>query len=500
MTEIKDAEVGARFLDIGGAVHNVMHPTYGAKFDGVTNDTAACQAAHDAMSNGDVMLLPGGSTVLGKVNITKRIKIQGSGLRKTTIVAASGVTTPIFNCDFAAVTTGFEISGFLLDLTNAPSATGIFISESARGYAERIQVHAGTVGLDITGTSTAFTGRDLTFTNQSTAGIRIDGDGGLEHTFQNVNIALSDASVTALTGFLCTRTTNTDTGALYLDTVRITRSAGTYANGFSVTSTQADTTLPLFMFNCVADNINSGTALNLSEVGLSVMCSNCWFLVTHSGGSAVTVTGGQSFQFINCYIKAPSDGYGWTFVAAPAQFVFVGNRAPVSTVFNIPALNPPVRMHVGLNSFHDAAALANDLTRFAAATGVGGIGHVISAHQVMTHPSGVGNQVWSLTEPGGESKYFRMLNTGQLQILNNAFDAILWRLDDNGDMTIEGDLNHDGSQVGFFGTAPASLAAAYTPTNVSPDRSYDADTVAVAELADIVGTMIADLKTYGLFQ
>lgn len=35
---------------------------------------------------------------------------------------------------------------------------------------------------------------------------------------------------------------------------------------------------------------------------------------------------------------------------------------------------------------------------------------------------------------------------------------------------------------------------AYTPTNVTPDRAFDADTVAVAELADIVGTLIADLQ------
>ncbi len=38
-------------------------------------------------------------------------------------------------------------------------------------------------------------------------------------------------------------------------------------------------------------------------------------------------------------------------------------------------------------------------------------------------------------------------------------------------------------------------SAAYTPTNVTPDRAFDADTVLVAELADVVGTMIADLQT-----
>lgn len=41
-------------------------------------------------------------------------------------------------------------------------------------------------------------------------------------------------------------------------------------------------------------------------------------------------------------------------------------------------------------------------------------------------------------------------------------------------------------------------AGTYTPTNVTTDRAFDADTVAVAELADVVGTLIADLQTAGV--
>lgn len=38
----------------------------------------------------------------------------------------------------------------------------------------------------------------------------------------------------------------------------------------------------------------------------------------------------------------------------------------------------------------------------------------------------------------------------------------------------------------------------YTVTNLVTDRAYDADTVTVAELADVVGTLIADLRAQGL--
>lgn len=42
------------------------------------------------------------------------------------------------------------------------------------------------------------------------------------------------------------------------------------------------------------------------------------------------------------------------------------------------------------------------------------------------------------------------------------------------------------------------VAEDYTASNVTTDRSFDADTVAVAELADIVGTLVADLAAIGV--
>ena len=59
-------------------------------------------------------------------------------------------------------------------------------------------------------------------------------------------------------------------------------------------------------------------------------------------------------------------------------------------------------------------------------------------------------------------------------------------------------INQTG--IGFFGVAPVGRPAAYTPSNVTTDRAYDADTVVIAELADIVGTMITDLQGLGLLQ
>jgi len=46
--------------------------------------------------------------------------------------------------------------------------------------------------------------------------------------------------------------------------------------------------------------------------------------------------------------------------------------------------------------------------------------------------------------------------------------------------------------------APAAVVKSYTESNVTEDREFDADTVAVAELADVVGTLIDDLRAQGI--
>jgi hypothetical protein len=52
--------------------------------------------------------------------------------------------------------------------------------------------------------------------------------------------------------------------------------------------------------------------------------------------------------------------------------------------------------------------------------------------------------------------------------------------------------------VSAMGTFLPAASATYTPTNVSTDRSFDADSTTLAELADVVGTIIADLQASGL--
>ena len=52
--------------------------------------------------------------------------------------------------------------------------------------------------------------------------------------------------------------------------------------------------------------------------------------------------------------------------------------------------------------------------------------------------------------------------------------------------------------IGFLGAAAVARTSAYTVTNLTTDRSYDANATSTAELADVLGTLIADLKAFGL--
>lgn len=57
----------------------------------------------------------------------------------------------------------------------------------------------------------------------------------------------------------------------------------------------------------------------------------------------------------------------------------------------------------------------------------------------------------------------------------------------------------DDTGLGFFAATPVSQRSAYTISNDTTDRNYDANATTVDELADVVATLYRDLKSTGLF-
>jgi len=143
-----------------------------------------------------------------------------------------------------------------------------------------------------------------------------------------------------------------------------------------------------------------------------------------------------------------------------------------------------------LFSSSSAISIAHAISTFAtwtvnAPTAVLGAGSVVNAANVNIQTSmAVGTNRYGLlvtSNPSGGTLNYAARFTGSTGV------------------RIDGLFEHTGTLVGLYGATPVAQSAAYTPTNVTPDRSYDANATTVNELADVVGTMIADLQAIGIY-
>jgi hypothetical protein len=91
---------------------------------------------------------------------------------------------------------------------------------------------------------------------------------------------------------------------------------------------------------------------------------------------------------------------------------------------------------------------------------------------------------------------------GDANLYRSAADTL--RTDDNfsvgGNLTVTGSISVGGaaSTLGFYGATPVARSATYTASNVTTDRTFNASATSLTELANVVGTLIADLKNMGL--
>lgn len=107
--------------------------------------------------------------------------------------------------------------------------------------------------------------------------------------------------------------------------------------------------------------------------------------------------------------------------------------------------------------------------------------------------------------------------TGNLALFEDSTATAKLTLLDNGNLTTTGDITiadakniilntTTGTKIGtattqklgFFNATPVVQPSAYTASNVTTDRSYDANATTLDEVADVLGTLISDLKALGL--
>ncbi len=79
---------------------------------------------------------------------------------------------------------------------------------------------------------------------------------------------------------------------------------------------------------------------------------------------------------------------------------------------------------------------------------------------------------------------------------NSKVDSVVHTV--QGDLKVVGDLDHDGTRVGFHGVAPVVQTPAYNMSNVTPDRTFNADSFGDPKIGDVLGTLIEDLQLKGV--
>ena len=88
-TTLKLTSLSAQLAETVTGIFNVV-TGYDADKTGVTDSTAAIQAAHDAAEIGDTIFFPRGSYKFGVVNVSKALKFSGFGVTMIPISAGSG--------------------------------------------------------------------------------------------------------------------------------------------------------------------------------------------------------------------------------------------------------------------------------------------------------------------------------------------------------------------------------------------------------------------------
>lgn len=130
-----DVFIGAEIRDNGGAVINAMHPSFGVVGDGTTDDSSAIQAAINAASAGDTVLIPQGTYAIASTLTLStddvrfvcegKLDVRGNG-----------------DLDYAMLISGDRVRARVrIDHTNASSHSGRGESVRVTGTDVRIDGH-----------------------------------------------------------------------------------------------------------------------------------------------------------------------------------------------------------------------------------------------------------------------------------------------------------------------------------------------------------------------
>lgn len=162
--EFKQAGVGATTRSIEAKMRDLFSvKDYGATGDGVTDDTAAVQAALNyIVANGGALHFPAGiylvsaTLACGKITSSKQVRIYGDGGALTQIKATAAVTGAVLKISDLSLMPGYSGSVWISDLAIvgagiATTGFGFKATDMVHSHLERIFVSGCGVGFDMEG-------------------------------------------------------------------------------------------------------------------------------------------------------------------------------------------------------------------------------------------------------------------------------------------------------------------------------------------------------------
>jgi hypothetical protein len=463
----------ASFTVLNGGI--VMANTYSGGI------AAACAS----LPGGEVLLPAGSYQPSAPIACAKPTRLRGAGMNQTIIKPSAALASALF-APAASELEGYSWSDMTIDMTNVP-AIGVFsFINQRRPVLENVRIIYPTTSGSGTAIYKVGTG-ELHARNVIILGagicVDIQGDGGQEDFWTDI-VCESPGNL----GYRISRTTPTDVGGQYLTRVKITNPDNrTTAAGIVLTSTAPSTVDPVFLVDCMVDNVKGGhgfSALNWREI----FSDSGWY----------TNSGSQSSHFAGVYLENVAHAYfDQGYVASLwSDLVLAGSNVEekfyknqfTGTNLNFATAKSPAFTNVRIAdptwgsvtplSDADAAVLAAGGNTAPLSTAGGAI---------WTRNDGGNSSEFCLINktPGGTNpnKCLRVAPQGQLELLNSAHTTPIFQVDDTGGAYYGGTVTVNGNLtaldvsprdipgheyfVSKFGSIQATINAAYGSGTVS---------------------------------
>lgn len=338
------AQLDANFAYVSGKFVSVKDAAYGAKGDGVTDDTAAVQAAINSLQP---IFFPAGTYLISSVTIgaASSQRIFGSGLGDhDTFIKAKDATS-----DVIVVQAGSAEIDHIQFISSVTRTGGAYINLSGNVcFVHHVRMTAPFIGIANTGTSNFY--RDIYITNVVATGVGVQINGGSNLKLSGIDCVNGSL---AAAGFEITSTA---------DVTLVQCNALGYTSGVLIDPGTGKSVSSFCASDCFFDS--NTNALKIAPTGTGIVLRSrftaCWFNGTAFGALLSSVSAGASmigFQFVGCQFFGTN--------GASSEGLAIGGSCAVSDVV-VNGCEVSNYVSVGI----DVGPLAADVTVTGNAVGV----------------------------------------------------------------------------------------------------------------------------------